>query len=75
MAAKKKTYRAELVNRGSEDIKPYDFTLEFTAPDRDYAVDTVAAILDGRGMIMPLPGTKFELYRLLDKATGQVVLE
>lgn len=71
-----RTYRAELTNRGSEGlVAPYDFMLEFGAYGPEDAVDTVAAILDGRGMVMPPPGTKFELYRLLDKATGAVILQ
>jgi hypothetical protein len=75
---REKRYRAELANRGSEsplNIKPYVFALEFAAPSKEYAIDTVASILDGRGMIIPPVGTRFELWRLIDKTTGKVVLE
>lgn len=73
-----RVYRAELMNYGSDEpvkIESYDFALEFTAPDKEYAIDTVASILDGRGMIVPPVGTKFSLHRLMDKATGKIILE
>lgn len=79
--ARTKTYRAELTNPGSGEprepgfINSYDFVLEFGAYDKDDAIDTVSAILDGHGMIMPPQGTRFQLYRLIDKASGKVVLE
>lgn len=72
-----KVYRVEMTNRGLDDplIHPYDFALEFGAATKEDAIDTVSAILDGRGMIIPPQGTRFELVRLLDKAAGNVVLE
>lgn len=74
--ARTRTYRAELVNPGEPGfIKPYDFALEFGAHGKDEAIDTVASVLDGRGMVVPPASTRFQLYRLLDKATGEVILQ
>lgn len=67
-------YKSVWYNRGGSDlqIRPYTFNLEFYALDDIDALDTVAAIGDGRGLVQPPPGTWFELARLQD-GRGRVV--
>jgi len=75
-APKAARYKAEFANRGSDgplDIKPYVFAIEFEAQDDEEATDTVNAILNGVGMVLPPPTTRFELWRLLDRS-GKVIL-
>jgi len=69
-------YKAELANRGSTgglQIQPYVVAVEFQAADDGEAIDTVTAILNGSGIVLPPPTTRFELWRLLDPR-GNVIL-
>lgn len=65
-------YRAGFSAFGS-GASSYSFWIDFDAWNDSHAIDTVDAILNGQGMILPPPGMQFELHKLLDEA-GKVVL-